>query len=141
MILFHFTNAPAATIKAEGLRPGANSWADYAGFVVPKEPVVWLMAEFYPTFMWGKPPKRYCEVVIPSEDRKLVSFEKILHGAGIDVRKLDCARQAGSFYVYFGTITPDRIWQCGEIDFSFEPDVSAAKDRAELLSRLRPRSL
>ena len=49
LMLFHFTNAPAATIKAEGLRPGANSWADYVGFVVPKEPVVWLMAEFCPT--------------------------------------------------------------------------------------------
>jgi hypothetical protein len=54
-----------------------------------------------------------------------------LHRSGFVGR----ARQALNFYVYFGTISPDRIRACGKIDygevkFTFEPGISE-EDRVD----------
>src|SRR5215470_14602459 len=108
IILCHCTTVVPEVIAAEGLRPGEDSWKDWRsllGPATPKENVVWLTANCR---LAGRPTKWAYHVVIPSRDRKLVRFTKLVRMGRMSL-ELDLAQQLLAWYVYFGTIAPGRI--------------------------------
>jgi hypothetical protein len=108
MILCHCTTIAPEAIKAEGLKPGQDSWTDWRsllGLATPKKNVVWLTANCCSS---GRPIKWAYHVVIPSSDKKLVRFANLVRMGRISL-ELDLTRQLLAWYVYFGTIAPNRI--------------------------------
>jgi hypothetical protein len=110
MILWHCTTVDSKAVVGKGLVPGENSWKDWIGLLgpaTPKENVVWLTAiASFP----GRPSRWAYKCIIPSTDRKLVKFEKVLRKARADLKAL---RQEDErilhWYVYFGTIYPVEV--------------------------------
>jgi len=92
MILCHCTTIAPEAIEAEGLRPGEDSWKDWRsllGPATPKENVVWLTTN---CSFAGRPTKWAYHVVIPSRDRKLVRFTKLVR-MGRMTLELDLTKQ------------------------------------------------
>src|SRR5262249_48340746 len=108
MILCHCTTIAPEVIEAKGLRPGEDSWKDWRsllGPATPKENVVWLTTN---CSFARRPIKWAYHVVIPSSDRKLVRFSTLVRNGTMSL-ELDLTKQLLAWYVYFGTIAPNRI--------------------------------
>jgi hypothetical protein len=108
MILCHCTTIAPEVIKAEGLKPGEDSWKEWRsllGPATPEENVVWLTTNCCSA---GGSTKWAYHVVIASSDRKLVRFANLVRRGTMSL-ELDLTKQLLAWYVYFGTITPDRI--------------------------------
>jgi hypothetical protein len=118
VILWHCTTVGREEIEVGGLRPGPDSWRDWIdmlGPATPRENAVWLTA--VPDFV-GRPSRWAYKCIIPSTDRKLVKFEKLLRKAGLDVKLL---RRAGTrvtgngecrhshWYLYFDAVYPVEV--------------------------------
>jgi hypothetical protein len=107
-ILCHCTTIAPEAIKAEGLKPGEDSWKDWRDLLgpnTPEENVVWLTANCCSA---GRPTKWAYHLRIPSTDKKLVRFAKLLNMARLPLEP-DLIRQLSALYIYFGTIAPYRI--------------------------------
>ena len=134
MILYHFTASrllqDRGTILTEGLRPRANPRDR------PSCPVVWLTTVSEPNWC-GWNWRRYRDdsirltVEIPNDDERLVRWEDWV-GDNVPAAELDRIRRHGglnalwwdgSYYCYFGTVTPDRI-QAIESPNAFRPPSS-----------------
>jgi hypothetical protein len=136
MILYHCTTVDPDTVNATpGLIPGENSWKDWIdmlGPATPRENAIWLTAS--QAFV-GKPSKWSYKCVIPSADRKLVSFKKIMRKAGIDLKAL-LEETTGrmcllDWHLYFGTVYPTEVSRV-QLDIEFEESISA-EDRQRWL--------
>jgi hypothetical protein len=110
MILWHYTIVAPETVGAT-LLPGENSWRDWLyelGPATPQEDVIWLTSV---KGFSGRPSRWAYKCVIPSTDRKLVRFEKLLRKgkAGL-IYWREVARLEGiplsHWYVYSGPLHP-----------------------------------
>ena len=132
MILFHCTTVGIEVIETDGIKPGANSWKDWIdvlGPVTPQENVVWLTA--MPHFP-GRPSRWAYKCVIPSTDRRLVKFDKLVRKAQQwDVISLPEFERMKHWYVYFGTVYPEEV---SEISFVF-PDGITEEERQDFIEK------
>lgn len=126
MILYHCSSVSPEIVNATpGLIPGTNSWKDWIeelGPATPQEDAIWLTAT--KSFV-GKPALWCYQCVIPSTDRRLVPFKKLLRKAGIDLNawvKYGISNPAlRGWYLYFGTIYPTEVTR---IEYTFEDSIS-----------------
>jgi hypothetical protein len=129
MILYHCTTVDPEIVNATpGLIPGKDSWKDWIdrlGPATPSENVIWLTAEM--AFV-GKPSKWIYTCVIPSHERRLVPFKKILRKAGIDLNGIIPPgwETMRSWYVFFGRIYPPEV---ARVRFKFGEEISEEKRR------------
>jgi hypothetical protein len=136
MILYQCTTIEPETVDATpGLIPGKDSfrdWIDMLGPATPRENAVWLTAVNY---FVGRPSKWSYTCVIPSTDRRLVSFKKIMRKGGIDLKALTKRPGVGDsilhWYLYFGTVYPTEAIRV-QLDIDFEDSISA-EDRQRWL--------
>jgi hypothetical protein len=127
MILYHFTEADlVAAIQAEGLKPGADSWRGWEEHLPPnviKENVVWLTADVDLVFTLKRLLTCRLTVKVPSTDRRLVQFAKILRRAGATAERLNMVEEAlkrcMAFYLYRGPIPPGLITAIDKITYAF----------------------
>jgi hypothetical protein len=135
MILYHFTsfynlkNHGPENIVAVGLKPGEDSWKDWVDMMEPvmPPPVVWFTTNPSPTGLFGNNGNGHnsearITVVIPSSDRKLVSWMTYLreHDRQLLEYLRTCNGKAlaglSDYYLYFGRVPPVRIERIKYVD-------------------------
>jgi hypothetical protein len=129
MILYHCTTVDPETVNGTpGLIPGKDSWKDWIdllGPATPKENAIWLTGAAY---FVGTPTRWSYTCVIPSTDRKLVSFKKILRKTGLDLREIfpnepDRRKAMLSWHLYFGVVFPTEVARV-RLHVDFEDSIS-----------------